>query len=196
VNKAIFENEDGAATPLTPEERDDLIPSYIALRRELNEAEHIGITEADRWAFARKRNILNEAFLKNLHKRMFKDIWRWAGAYRKTPRNIGVEVHRIIPDLYQLIDDTQYWVDHRTYAPDAIALRFHHRLVYIHPFPNGNGRHARLAADLLITQLGQERFSWGCNNLVESHITRAAYKAALRAADGHDYEPLFIFARS
>jgi Fic-DOC domain mobile mystery protein B len=90
----------------------------------------------------------------------------WAGQFRKTPRNIGVDACQIGPMLRQLLDDVRYWVEHQTYAPDEIAVRFHHRLVWIRPFPNGNGRSSRLAADLLITQLGSERFSWGSGNLV------------------------------
>lgn len=196
MSDPLFDNEDEAATPITAEEREGLIPTYITLRRELNEAEQIGIADADRWAFARKRDVLDEPFLKNLHKRMFASVWRWAGQYRTTPRNIGVDAYRIAPELHQLIDDVRYWVEHQTYAPDEIALRFHHRLVFIHPFPNGNGRHSRLAADLLIATLGEPRFTWGRANLVEAKSTRAAYVAALRAADEHDIAPLMAFARS
>lgn len=196
MSDPLFDNEDEAATPITAEEREGLIPTYITLRRELNEAEQIGIADADRWAFARKRDVLNEPFLKNLHKRMFAGVWRWAGQYRTTPRNIGVDAYRIAPELHQLIDDVRYWVEHQTYAPDEIAVRFHHRLVFIHPFPNGNGRHSRLAADLLIAALGEPRFTWGRANLVEAKATRTAYVAALRAADDHDIGPLLAFARS
>jgi Fic-DOC domain mobile mystery protein B len=196
MSDALFDSDDDAATPLTPEERDGLIPSYITLRRELNEAEQIGIADADRWAFTRKRQILDEAFLRRLHKRMFGRIWRWAGDYRTTPRNIGVDAYRIALDLHQLLDDVRYWIAHQTYAPDEIAIRFHHKLVFIHPYPNGNGRHARLAADLLAHQLGQPRFTWGRTNLVEAKATRAAYVSALRAADRHDIAPLLAFART
>lgn len=196
MSDPLFDGDDDAATPLTAEEREALIPTYVTLRRELNEVEQIGIADADRWAFARTRNVLDEPFLKNLHKRMFGRVWRWAGAYRTTPRNIGIDAYRIMPELHQLLDDVRYWIDHATYPPDEIAVRFHHRLVFIHPFPNGNGRHARLAADLLALQLALPRFTWGSANLVEPQATRAAYVGALRAADGHDIEPLLTFARS
>lgn len=196
MSDPLFDAEDDAATPLTPDEREGLIPAYITLRRELNEAEQVGIESADRWAFGRRRNVLDERFLKLLHKRMFGGVWRWAGAYRTTARNIGVDAYRIGVDLHQLLDDVRYWIDHQTYAPDEIAVRFHHRLVAIHPFPNGNGRHARLAADLLAVQLGQPRLSWGRASLVEPKETRQAYVAALRAADQHDIAPLLTFARS
>lgn len=195
MSDPLFEQDD-AATPLAPEERDGLIPSYITLRRELNEAEQANILEAGEWAFARRRDVLTEAFLKTLHKQMFGRVWRWAGAFRLTERNIGVAPYRISIDLRQLLDDCRHWVEHSTYPPDEIAARFHHRLVSIHPFPNGNGRHARMAADLLLTRLGQPRFTWGQANLVDPGVTQQAYVAALRAADGHDIQPLLEFVRS
>ncbi len=188
--------EDDAVTPLTPEERADLIPAYITLKHELNEAEQSGISDADRWAFGRKRNVLSESFLVGLHRRMFKDTWRWAGRYRQSARNIGVEHWRIGVELNQLLDDVRFWVDRQSYPPDEIAVRFHHRLVLIHPFPNGNGRHARLAADLLIVSLGGARFSWGRTSLINAGETRRAYVAALRQADAHDIARLLAFARS
>lgn len=189
-------DQDDAATPLTPEERDGLIPSYITLRHELNEAEQANILAAGEWAFARTREVLDEKFLKGLHKRMFGRVWRWAGAFRLTERNIGVAPHRIAVELRTLLDDCRYWIEHGTYPPDEIAARFHHRLVSIHPFPNGNGRHARLATDLLLARLGQAHFSWGQANLVDAGETRRAYVAALRAADGRDLRPLLEFVRS
>jgi Fic-DOC domain mobile mystery protein B len=188
--------EDDAATPLTPAERSDLIPAYITLKHELNEAEQAGISEADRWAFGRKRDVLSESFLLGLHRRMFAQVWRWAGRYRHSERNIGVEHWRISVELRQLLDDVRCWIEAQTYSPDEIALRFHHRLVLIHPFPNGNGRHARLAADLLIAAFGRPRFSWGRTSLTSAGDTRKAYIAALRQADGHDIAPLLAFARS
>ena len=195
MSDPLFDADD-AATPLTQDEKQGLIPSYITLRRELNEAEQLGITAAEEWAFSRKRDVLDEIFLRRLHKRMFKDVWRWAGELRTTPRNIGVEPWNITSMLRNLIEDARYRVLHETYPPDEIAVRFHHRLVMIHPFPNGNGRHARLAADLLLVKLGQERFTWGRVSLVNAGETRQKYVAALRAADAHDLQPLLAFVRS
>lgn len=187
---------DDDATPLTPEEREALIPTHVTLRGELNELEQGNIAEADRWAFSRKRRVLDESFLRGLHRRMFNRVWRWAGDYRTTERNLGIESYRIQPELRQIIDDVQYWIGHDTYAPDELAVRFHHRLVFVHPFPNGNGRWSRLAADLLITQQGGSRFTWGRANLQAAGDVRHAYIDALHAADGHDLTPLVGFARS
>ena len=195
MSDPLFEDDD-ASTPLTAEEREGLIPSYITLRRELNEAEQANILEAEQWAFARKRDVLDERFLTDLHKRMFGRVWRWAGKFRHTERNVGVDPLRIATDLRLLLDDCRYWIEHGTYPPDEICARFHHRLVFIHPFPNGNGRHARLAIDLLLVALGQPRFSWGKTNLVNPGETRRAYVAALRAADGRGIGPLLEFVRS
>ncbi len=195
MNDPLME-EDKDATPLTEEERQQLIPSYITLRSELNEAEQRNILQAEAWAFRRNRLVPSEDFLKQLHKRMFGNVWRWAGEFRQSERNIGVPAYRISMDLRQLIDDCQYWVEHNTYGPDEIAARFSHRLVQIHPFPNGNGRHSRIAADLLLISLGAQRFSWGQTNLVDVSETRRRYIDSLHAADRHDYEPLFEFVRS
>lgn len=192
----LFEEDDDANTPLTAEEREQLIPAYITLRHELNEAEQVNIGEALRWAISRKRDVLDQDFLSELHRRMFGDVWRWAGQYRTTPRNIGVDAYRIAMDVRQLVDDARYWVEHGTYPPDEIAVRFSHRLVAIHPFPNGNGRLSRLVGDLLARQLGQPAFSWGRTNLIDAGATRARYVEALRAADNHDIELLLLFARS
>ena len=186
---------DDASTPLTSDERQGLIPSYITLRRELNEAEQTGILVAQRWAFARKRAVLDEKFLRDLHRRMFGKVWKWAGKFRDSPRNMGVD-HWMIPvELRSLLDDARYWVEHATYAPDETATRFHHRLVWIHPFPNGNGRHARLAADLLAMQLGRQPFTWGRANLAAAGDVRRRYIDALRAADRHQLESLLLFVR-
>jgi Fic-DOC domain mobile mystery protein B len=188
--------QDDSSTPLSSEEREGLIPSYITLRGELNEAEQANILEADAWAFSRKRDVLDQHFLNTLHQRMYGNVWRWAGAYRKSQKNIGVDYYKIPTELRALLDDCRYWLEHDTYLSDEIAARFHHRLVSIHCYPNGNGRHARLAADRLLTSLKRDRFSWGSANLIDASATRAAYVAALRAADNHDYGPLFAFVRS
>ena len=191
-----FDRDDEANTPLTAEEREGLLPSYITLRHELNEAEQINIGAAMRWADRQRRNVLDRDFLSELHRRMFGDVWRWAGRYRLTARNIGVDASRIGMDVQQAIDDARYWVDHATYPPDESAVRFSHRLVAIHPFPNGNGRFSRLVGDLLARQLGQSPFTWGRVSLLDAGDTRARYIEALRAADNHDIRPLLLFARS
>jgi Fic-DOC domain mobile mystery protein B len=191
-----FDEDDEANTPLKAEEREQLIPSYITLRRELNEAEQVNIADAAKWLASRKRDALDEKFLRNLHTRMFGQVWKWAGDYRKTPRNIGVEAWRIPMDVAQAIDDAKFWVANGTYSPDEIAVRFSHRLVAIHPFPNGNGRFSRMVGDLLAQQQGQPHFSWGSVNLDDPNETRQAYVTALRAADAHDFNALIVFARS
>jgi Fic-DOC domain mobile mystery protein B len=188
--------QDDAATPLTEEELAGLIPSYVTLRPELNEVEQANILEAEEWAFTRERDVLDEGFLKNLHKRMFGRVWKWAGTLRRSEKNIGVDAYQISVDLRKLLDDCRFWIEHETYEPDEIAARFHHRLVLIHPFPNGNGRHARTAADLLLVRLGRPRFTWGRANLVSAGKNRTTYIAALHAADKHDIAPLLAFVRS
>ncbi len=193
----LFDQDDEANTPLTAEEREQLIPSYITLRAELNEAEQINIAQANRWLRrARKFDVLDDADLRELHKRMFGEVWNWAGQYRLTPRNIGIDAYRIPMEMRTLVDDVRFWVANTTYAPDEIAVRFSYRLVSIHPFPNGNGRLSRLTGDLLAIQLGQPRFTWGRANITDVGTTRRAYIDALHAADAGDIEPLTAFARN
>lgn len=188
------------ATLLTPEEREGLLQSWITHRRDLNDAEQENILKGAVWARRARSTspeaLLNDAFIRALHKRLFGDVWKWAGRYRQTSRNIGIDAYRIQTELVALLGDVRYWVVNGIFPPDEIAVRLHHRLVAIHPFPNGNGRHARLMADLLIERLGGRSFTWGGGSLVDVGELRAAYIAALRAADDHDIGPLLTFARS
>jgi Fic-DOC domain mobile mystery protein B len=191
----LFQEPDDA-TPLSPEQRDGLIPSHVTLRRELNELEQQNIVEADIWAFQRRRDPLDEGFSRRLHRRMFGQVWRWAGAYRTSDKNIGVAHALIQPRLYEVFDNVGYWSAQATFTPDEIAARLHHGLVFIHPFANGNGRWSRLMADILLVRLGRPRFTLGASALRTADETRAAYIAALKAADRHDFDPLIAFLRS
>jgi Fic-DOC domain mobile mystery protein B len=173
--REIFDQADDAATPLTPDEMRDLIPAHIADRDDLNEAEQENIVRGQEWALRRRRNLLSEKLIRDLHRQMLGDVWRWAGKFRQTERNLGIPFYEIPTALRQLLDDTKAWIEYKSYPNDEIAVRFHHRLVHIHPFPNGNGRHARLLADLLIIELEGVRFSWGSANLREAGILRAQY---------------------
>jgi Fic-DOC domain mobile mystery protein B len=188
------------ATPLEPAERDGLLQSWITSRRDLNEAEQENILKGATWARRHRgqqpAELLNDDFAKTLHKQMFGDVWKWAGTYRQTERNIGIEAYRIPAETPALFGDARYWIEHGTYSPDEAAVRLHHRLTGIHAFPNGNGRHARLMADLMIERLGGEPFSWGGASLADVGTLRAQYVGALKAADGHDIRPLLAFARS
>jgi Fic-DOC domain mobile mystery protein B len=198
VTDLFQEPED--ATPLEPSEREALLQSWVTHRSDLNEAEQENIVKGAAWARRRRglkaADVLDEEFAKTLHKQIFGDVWKWAGTYRQTERNIGIEAYRIPADVPALFADVRYWIEHNTYPPDEIAIRLHHRLVAIHPFPNGNGRHARLMADLLIERLGGQPFSWGGGSLADVGTLRTRYVAALQAADGHDIGPLIAFARS
>ena len=185
---------DDHATPLTPEERNDLIPTHITSKEELNRLEQANIATADVWAFSRKHYLFGDRFLTGLHRRMFNRVWRWAGKIRTTERNLGVKPYLIETELRQAIDDAKYWVENKSYPPDELAVRFHHRIVSVHPFPNGNGR---CVADMSVQQLGGVRFTWGDGaDLRAAGNAREAYIAALEAADNHDLKPLIKFARS
>lgn len=194
----LFQEPDDA-TPLEPEEKLGLKQTWITHRSDLNEAEQDNIIKGAVWARARgqrNKDLLTQDFATTLHKRMFGDVWDWAGTYRLTERNIGIEAHRIANDIGMMFDDIRFWVDNKTFPPDEIAVRLHHRLVAIHPFPNGNGRHARMMADLLVERLGGQSFTWGGGTLHDVGELRKQYVGALRAADNHDIGPLLQFARS
>lgn len=183
-------------TPLAPEERQALIPSHVTLRRELNELELQNILEANTWVFGRKRNPVDEGFGRHLHRRMFNAVWRWAGTYRTTNKNIGVDRTLIQSRLYEAFNNIRFWIDNETFPLDEIAVRFHHSLVFIHPFPDGNGRWSRLMGDVLAVHLGQDRFTWGGSSLRAHDETRDAYIETIKAANNHDLAPLIAFARS
>jgi Fic-DOC domain mobile mystery protein B len=186
------------ATPLDPDEAEGLLLSHITTREELDRWEQDNISEATAWLEKRKKkDILTQEFMKALHRRMFGNVWRWAGKFRQSDKNIGSPWWRIPEDLKNLCSDVRMWIESKTFPPDEIAVRFHHRLVQIHPFPNGNGRHARLMADLLTEEvLGKRRFSWGAADLTRRGNSRERYIEALKAADELDYGPLLAFARS
>ena len=184
-------------TPLSPEELADLIPN-LATKEELNEWERENILRAREWAVGDRtaaRDLASDDYIRKLNGRMFDQTWKWAGEYRRTEKNLGVAVHEIRERLMALFGDVRYWIENNSYPPDEIAVRFHHRLVLIHPFPNGNGRHARLIADVLAMKLGRPIFSWGSENLVKGEA-RTRYLDAIRAGDNGDIQPLLKFARS
>jgi Fic-DOC domain mobile mystery protein B len=190
--------KDGS-TSLEQEELECLKQPWVRTRNDLNIVEQDNINSGSDWAYKQiKKDILNVPFARKLHTQMLGNVWKWAGEYRTTIKNLGIDPHliSISTELSSLMDETQYWIDHQTYGLDEIAIRFHHRLVFIHPFPNGNGRHARLFADILIKQLGGEVFSWGGQSIEDPGTTRDKYISALRKADNHDIGPLLVFSRT
>jgi len=184
--------------PLSPEELGDLIPS-LATKQELNEWERENILAAREWAFKNRTSaieMVSDEYIRRLHQKMFDQTWKWAGKYRVTEKNLGVPLHEIPERLGILFGNARFWIENDTYPADQIAVRFHHDLVLIHPFPNGNGRHARLVADVLVMKLGRPAFSWGSKVLVKQGEARDEYLKALKAGDDGDIRPLLEFARS
>lgn len=189
-----FDYPEGA-TPLDPNESEGLVP-LIATQSELNDFEALNILEGARWARRSrliKNDLLAAATLRELHRRMFGKTWTWAGKYRTTQKSIGCEAYQIGSELKILAEDVVCWLEFNTYPPVELAARFHHRLVCIHPFPNGNGRFARLATDLLCENRGWPVPTWGSQDLVNLSDARKADIDALRAADRWDYSRLNEF---
>jgi Fic-DOC domain mobile mystery protein B len=187
-------------TPLDEDEKEGLLIKSIATRGELDEFEQQNIEDAIQWSLTRKfksESILSECFIQELHNRMYRNVWRWAGEYRKTNKNIGVDKLDIPVALKSLIDDASYWIEHNEYEPEEFAIRFKHRLVSIHCFPNGNGRHSRMIADIIVEKIfHQPVFSWGSKNQSDENDSREKYLKALRKADKGDFESLLKFSRS
>lgn len=191
----MFKEPEGA-TPLDPNEIEGLKFSHITARGELDELEQANITQGLRWlARQRRGDILDDAFVRKLHARLFGDVWEWAGTYRLREKNIGIDPIQIAVQLRHLLDDARYWAENGTYEPLEAAARFHHRIVKIHLFPNGNGRHARIAADVYLKQYFQHPpIAWASGfDLQADNDRRTTYITALRAADGGAFEPLMTF---
>ena len=187
-------------TPLNEEERDGLRIPSITTREELDEFEQLNIEKAIQWTFGKKlktEQLFSEKYIKELHKRMYGEVWKWAGTFRTSEKNIGIKSYLIAIELKQLLDDAIFWKENNTYNSEELAIRFKHRLVSINCFANGNGRHSRLMADLIMGKLYNcEFFSWGSANLVKATETRSNYIKAVRKADNNDIEPLISFAKS
>lgn len=189
-------------TSLEEEEKEGLLIPSVTTKGELDEVEQRNIEEAVRWTIERRKRftqdeMLTEAFVLELHRRMLSDVWAWAGSFRKTDKNIGVSKYHISVELRTLLDNCRYWIANGTFSGDEIAIRFKHRLVSVHCFANGNGRHSRLMADMIAEKVfGAEVFSWGGKTLSNSNDERTCYIAALRSADQENYGPLIAFARS
>lgn len=187
-------------TPLDDDEIEGLLIDSISTQSELDEFEQQNIEEAIKWVFThsfKKEQILTEKFVQMVHKRMYGNVWAWAGKFRNSEKNIGIKHWTIPTELRKLLDDTLYWIDNESYSSDEIALQFKHRIVSIHCFPNRNGRHSRLMADIIIGKVfKQQVFTWGAANLLKQGESRINYLNALRAADVGDIKPLKMFARS
>ena len=195
----LFESGDNA-TPLSEAERLDLIPS-LTTRGELNQVERLNINAARVWAMRpavlHRADLLTDGFARELHRRMFNQVWRWAGCYRTTEINLGWEVHRLTEGVRNAFDDAQAWFEYSSYPLHEAAVRLHHRLVAIHPWPNGNGRHSRLTADIAVAARGGVDLTWGAGaDLIAAGDVRQRYLDAIRQADQGNIEPLLVFARS
>jgi len=187
----INQQDPDGATALDPDEMVGLKFPHIQTRGELDQMEQVNIQDGLRWLSRQKNiNVLNDRFLRDLHRRLLGEVWSWAGMFRLTEKNIGVAPEQIAVSLRNLLDDVQYWIAHKSYNKQEVALRFHHKLVQIHLFPNGNGRHARIATDALLKALGEQGINWGNSSLNSNNAYRQSYIESLREADKGNHKPL------
>ena len=193
-------NQAEGQTPLEDEEREGLIIKSISTRQELDEFEQQNIETAIGFLMGRSvttDRLLSESFIKDLHFKMFGSVWNWAGKFRKTNKNIGVDKTIINTELKKLLDNCFYWINNKIFSEEEIAIRLKHRLVLIHPFPNGNGRFSRLLADIIMEKVFHKPiFSWGGMSFNSIADSRSNYIQALREADNGNYAPLLEFAKS
>ena len=191
----MFIEPDGA-TPLDPDERLGLLHDYVTTRAELNELEQANIISAMQWIGRQRRlDILDVGKSLRLHRECFGEVWAWAGQFRKTEKNIGIAPYLIGVESGKALDDARYWVENETFSPLEAAARLHHRLVQIHPFPNGNGRWARIMSDEYLRQYyDRPPIDWAAGQVLDNDSPRRTeYIAALRAADGYEFDPLLKF---
>lgn len=185
---------------ISEEEKEDILIPTISTRGELDEFEQANIEKAVEWSMKRRfsmNEVLSVAFTEELHKRMFSEVWGWAGSFRRTNKSIGVDKYQIEQELYKLLDDCMFWISNNVYTEDETAIRYKYRMVSIHPFPNGNGRHSRICGDILVSHiLGLPIFPWGGKRIEKSGDTRQRYLRALHRADQNDFSALLEFARS
>ena len=184
------------ATPLDPNELEGLRFPHIETRGELDQLEQQNIQDGLLWLIRQRKykDLLTDGFIKELHKRLFGAVWKWAGSFRTTEKNLGVDPLQINVELRKLLDDTRYWIDNQTYPPLEFAARFHHRLVQIHLFPNGNGRHSRIMTDVVLEKyLKEPTINWRNHSLIGNSAYREIYINALRRADAGDYTQLIEF---
>ncbi len=188
------------ATPLDPDEMNGLIPIFISTQNELNILEQENILAGKNWLLKTKKELLAESFVRELHKKMYSDVWKWAGQYRRTQKTIGIEAAQISTQIKNLMLDTKTWMDQKSYPWAEIFARFHHRLVFIHPFANGNGRYARFHTEALALKYEQKVPSWGENkfsgNLNKDSQLRSEYITALQQADQRNFHSLIAFLYS
>jgi Fic-DOC domain mobile mystery protein B len=186
-------------TPLDEEESEGLLIPGITTRQELDEFEQLNIERAIKWSLGKKfsqKQILSEEFVKQVHRKMYEEVWKWAGKFRKSNKNLGVPWPQVATEVKNLLDDCNFWIDHKTFSVDEIAIRFKHRIVQIHCFPNGNGRHSRLMGDIIVTNVfNSSAFTWGSNSLMKQGDERSEYIKAIKAADQGNITPLLDFSR-
>ena len=195
----LFSQPDGAS-PITEEQQEGLLQKWVSIQEELNQIERDNIIIGQRWLFNKRQSKADFAditFIMNLHKIMFGKVYSWAGDLRTTQSNIGVTPYLIRPNIASLKLDIQKWIANEVYPADEIAIRYHHKLVCIHPFPNGNGRLCRLMADYINEQVFNGKpFSWGADDLYEEGKARSTYMQAIYSANKHQLNDLVSFARS
>lgn len=179
-------------TSLTVQDLQGLKLPFVKTRAQLSAVEGPNIVSGKQATLTSRKsrvpNMLSVEYLRELHSRMFNDVWDWAAQIPSTElqNEFAASVPGIRPQLSILYADAiEYWLNDKRMTPEEFAVRVHHRVVKIHPFRNGNGRHSRLLADLLLSEnFGLETFTWGGSaQLGAGDLYRQPYLEGLKAAD-------------
>ncbi len=172
----------------------------ITTRGELNDAEGLNILTATDWIDkGRIDDLFTVQFYRELHTKMYDQVWSWAGALRSQtgqtthpgsrPEAVDLDLGRVAMEFHcewEALNDNSHLL--------PFISRYHHALVLVHPFNNGNGRWSRLAADAVIQRLaGRPPLTWATDTLVVDSDERKEYIAALQAADTGDFQPLLDY---
>lgn len=196
----LIENPEGA-TPLSPDDMLGLKHKHVDTREQLNELEAANILQGQIWASTLKKptldSIFDRAFVTNLHKALFGDVWEWAGIFRQRQLNIGIDPKNIPVDLHNFLEDAKCWVEFKHYDNLELSARIQHRLVQIHPFVNGNGRHSRIFTDIVrVYLLGEKPMKWAYAKLEDLTEERSSYITGLRKADEGDFSVFIKYLQS
>jgi Fic-DOC domain mobile mystery protein B len=183
----------------TPFDVDGLRLTHLRTREAIYDAEAENILLAYQKYLRRRlspnRAWFTEGFVRQVHRDMLGAVWEWGGRYRETELTIGVPAHQIREEIAKLCDDRLFWDKDKNMPIIERAARLHARLAWIHPFRNGNGRHARLITDIFLYSHRHALPEWPHSELIQEGTPREEYLVAMKQADRGNFESLITFTK-
>jgi Fic-DOC domain mobile mystery protein B len=196
MNSHNLIDRDGS-TPLDHDQIKGIRFAHLTTMGELDELEDENIQRGLEWLNHQKtKDYLSIEFLCKLHEKLFGEVWKWAGKFRTVEVNISkYRHHDVRPQLHNFFEDIKLWISGGKMSWDEISAEMHHRLVTIHPFPNGNGRTTRIFTEYVQKRNQQQVTSWGSTRKIDQKKRRDDYIKALRLADIGDFRALIDFMK-